>query len=1249
MWSGEGISIAWALAERVGAILVSMYGQTLSEAVCRARALLGRIETECFSDAELLDAVAELAWLIQLAADEEQEDAESSTRALLARLMDDQSGQVFSNLMADRLFRSKSSERVVSVAGHLLGELGVPRYLSPVERFELLVAQAAAQTIPRVVARAMLSKLRARTRTVILSAREPGLTELLSQRRHERIRLNLNWLGEAVLGEGEAERRLGEYENLLRRPDVQAVSVKVSTLTSQLHLLAWEPTLARLRPRLRRLYRIALEEEYRTDDGEALAKLVNLDMEAYRDLYVTTELFQSTLDEPEFHRLTAGIALQAYLPDSFALQRRLTAWAIQRVHQGGAPIRLRIVKGANLGAETVESSTRGWALPIYSSKHEVDANYKRMIEFGCRPEHLGAVNLGVATHNTFDMAYALALGAKRSVASLLSFELLEGMAEPLRRVMQRLSGDVLLYAPVVDDGNLESAIAYLIRRLEENTGEDNFLRHSFAMQPGDRAWAAQEQLFRNAAEASADVSEVPRRCQLRGGVECARSSAGFVNEPDTDFSISGNRRWIRVELAKLRRRPCFRVPMQIAGRLVYRGEVVAGFDPSRPGVVPYRYPLASEAELAVALRVASATEEAWGQRPVDERNSVLHAVAAELRKRRGRLIAAMVLDAGKRVEEADAEVSEAIDFAEYYAETAALLGGDPSVECSPKGLTVVTPPWNFPLAIPAGGVFAALVMGNPVILKPARETPWVAFELAKVCWRAGIPKRALQLVFAEEKAASCLITDRRVHVVVLTGGTSTAQLFQELRPDLELLAETGGKNAMIVSDLADRDLAIASAVQSAFAHSGQKCSATSVLVCVKEVYDSPEFKVALRDAAASLPVGSAWDEDSFVTPLIRPPGGVLADVLESLEPGESWLLEPRCHSDNPRLWSPGIKLGVRRGSVMQTSELFGPLLAVVRVENIEEAINVVNDTPYGLTSGIHSLDEREQLLWLSQVEAGNLYINRTTTGAIVGRQPFGGYKASSFGPGAKAGGPNYIAGFVWIRDSKFRELGVALWPPVLALLAYAEPFLSESNRQAASESLRSYTGSLEHHFGLNHELGTVTGQLNSFRYRAIDRVMLRASDDASGLDVVRACAARLICSDRVELSISPGAFLRMPWLQSLPTCELRIETEEDAAKRVESRSVCVGGGPESAAIERVRCIGTPEPLLVCRVQQHGAYCVRQQVLSGGRWELRHYLREQSICIDYHRYGSLSAKALLPLSGASGVQHEILVRELPKAV
>src|SRR5512143_469267 len=912
----------------------------------------------------------------------------------LARLMEDHRGKELTIALTDQAFRSRRPERIADQLHYLLERYGAPRFMEWWERIGLTVGALMGQYLPSLVVPPIVARLRHETESLILPGEDADLRRYLAERRAAGIRLNLNQLGEAILGEAEAARRLEAYLGLLARDDVEYISVKVSSVSSQIDLTAFRHTVEVVKDRLRALYRQAQRHHYRTPDGRVTPKFVNLDMEEYRDLDLTVAAFREVLDEDEFHALPAGIVLQAYLPESHRAQRALVAWALARRERGGAPIKLRIVKGANLAMERIEADGNGWPQAPYGVKGGVDANFKRMVEYGCRPEHARVVHLGIASHNLFDVAYGLLLRAEAGIERWVEFEMLEGMANHQYRVVQARAGGLLLYAPVVRAEDFHIAIAYLVRRLDENTAPDNFLRHVFGLEPGSPDWVLERDRFLAAFDRlDEDLSDAPRRTQDRAVAPAAAATglaAPFVNEPDTDWALPVNRDWIDRVREAWRERPPETVPLQIAGELVAGAGQTQGRDRSRPGRVAYRHALADRAQLGRALEAARAAQAAWAARPAAERHALIDGAAAMLARRRGDLIGAMIVDGAKTVAEADPEVSEAVDFARYYAR--ALGPGDAAdgARMEPLGVVVVAPPWNFPLSIPAGGVLAALAAGDTAILKPAPETVLTAWLLFRCLVDAGVPPGVVQFVpCPDDDVGRALITHPDVAAVILTGAADTARRFLDWRPDLALFAETSGKNAMIVTALSDRDQAVRDLVRSAFGHDGQKCSAASLAICEAEVYDDLAFRRQLRDAAESLAVGSAWDPPSRITPLTQSPGEALRRALTTLDPGEEWLLEPRAVVGEAPLWSPGIKLGVRRGSFFHLTECFGPVLGLMRAEDLDEAIALVNEVPFGLTSRIQSLDDREIARWQDRVEAGNLYINRHITGAIVARQPFG--------------------------------------------------------------------------------------------------------------------------------------------------------------------------------------------------------------------------------------------------------------------
>lgn len=1170
---------------------------------------------------EQIDRAVALARAWQERATELQTAPERRQQAELDRLLRAPEEKATLIQITDQAFRTKSPRRTVDQFTHILDVQGVPRFFSPVERALLKGFQTFGAWLPSVSAPLARAQLQHETANVVLPSETELLTKHLSSRQAAGVRMNVNFLGEALLGEDEARARLQRYFAALRLPELEVLSVKISTIYSQISPLAREATLHVLCDRLELLYREAARLRFTRRDGTVVPKFVYLDMEEYRDMSLTAEAFMRTLDRRGNEHLSAGLALQAYIPDSFATQQRINEWARARFAAGGAPVTIRLVKGANLEMERVEASIRGWPQAPYESKRETDANYVRMLREALRPENLAAVRVGVASHNLFDLALGAVLADAAGAVGRVQFEMLEGMANHQRRAIAEAERDLLLYAPACSKEEFVTAIGYLVRRLDENTGPDNFLRHAFRLQADGHEWKLLEGQFRASCDESLTVSSAPRRTQDRR-TETPRvivESDPFTNEPDTDFSLPHNGEWAQEIIARWGPRhggSATEIPLVIDGEELQASQaqadaVVLSHDPSRPGLVIARHRAATVAEIERALVCARRDADGWRSASPEHRSRVLAHVAAEFRAARGELIGAALANTGKTIAEADPEVSEAVDFIEFYRRSAGEFYRCDNAEASPVGVVAVVPPWNFPIAIPCGGIAAALAAGNTVILKPATPAVLVAWELCQCFWRAGVSRRTLQFVPCPGgELAERLVLSREVDSVILTGGTATALHLLRKRPDLRLSAETGGKNATIVTALSDREQAIKHVVHSAFSHGGQKCSATSLLLLEAELYDDRHFREKLIDAARSPRVGSAWELNTRIGPLIRPPRGELERALTTLEPGEEWALKPEQRdAANPHLWSPGIKYGVEPGSFTHCTELFGPVLGVIRFDHLEDAIALVNETGYGLTTGLQSLDDREQALWRERIRAGNLYINKPTVGAVVLRQPFGGEGKSAIGPALKAGGPNYVSQFLTFTPKQPREREITVSDEFRPLLKMCPELATAS---------ASYEHAWRHEFSREHDHFHLLGEDNLRRYLPIHGLRVRITAEDSRFEIYAPVAAARLAGCRCIVSSPPGVNVHQleqltePWGGAV---EFLNETDDDLA-------ALIRGGE----IERIR-FAAPDrvpPILRAAAAQSGLYLADRPVLPEGRLELIHYLREQSISFAWHRYGNLSA-------------------------
>ncbi|MBN9128955.1 MAG: bifunctional proline dehydrogenase/L-glutamate gamma-semialdehyde dehydrogenase [Paenarthrobacter ureafaciens] len=1096
----------------------------------------------------------------------------------LAGVLKDPNGLEFTVGFVDGVIRPED----LSVAGRKLAELApkVPTFLPWYMRGAVRVGGIMAPIMPQVVIPIARRVLREMVGHLIVDATDAKLGPAIAKIKQDGVHLNVNLLGEAVLGEHEAQRRLDGTLKLLAREDVDYVSIKESSTVAPHSPWAFDEAVDHVVEKLTPLYRLAA--------SFPKPKFINLDMEEYKDLSMTIAVFKRILDMPEFLNLEAGIVLQAYLPDALGAMQELQEWAAARRAKGGAPIKVRVVKGANLPMEQVEASLHDWPLATWGSKQDSDTSYKNVINYALTPEHIDAVRIGVAGHNLFDVAFAWLLAKQRGVTEGIEFEMLLGMATGQATAVRKDVGSLLLYTPVVHPGEFDVAIAYLIRRLEEGASQENFMSAVFELSDNEPLFEREKQRFLNSlANLSEDVPEPNRKQDRRLPAEPAPTE-GFRNTPDTDPALPANRAWGRDILA--------RIPGSTAGNAIVESTKVS-----------------DAVELERIIAAALEAGKAWGARPAVERAAILHRAGDILESRRAELLEVMASETGKTLDQGDPEVSEAIDFAHYYAERAKDLETVDGATFVPANLTVVTPPWNFPVAIPAGSTLAALASGSAVVIKPAKQARRSGSVMVDALWEAGVPRELLALVQLEERELGTqLVSHPSVNRVILTGGYETAELFRSFRQDLPLLAETSGKNAIIVTPSADLDLAAKDVVYSAFGHAGQKCSAASLVILVGSVAKSKRFHNQLIDAARSLTVGYPDNATTQMGPIIEPANGKLLNALTTLGEGETWAVKPERLDGTGRLWSPGIRSGVKRGSYFHLTEFFGPVLGVMTAETLEEAIAIQNEIEYGLTAGLHSLDSAEIGTWLETIQAGNLYVNRGITGAIVQRQPFGGWKKSAVGAGTKAGGPNYLIGLGnWVPAEAHAKRGTVLQGAAAEILAAAKSVdVTGEELRVLEQSLFSDADAWASEFGTRKDVSALTAERNVFRYRPIP-VTIRLSEGERIADLLRVVAAGAVAGS--ALKVSSAVVLPDAVVSVFANLNVSVRVEDDAAWL--ARAATFDGG-------RIRLIGGDFTALSAATGGRPDIAVYHGVVTqAGRIEMLPFLREQAVSITAHRFGT----------------------------
>jgi RHH-type proline utilization regulon transcriptional repressor/proline dehydrogenase/delta 1-pyrroline-5-carboxylate dehydrogenase len=834
----------------------------------------------------------------------------------------------------------------------------------------------------------------------------------------------LDLLGEAVTSDGEADAYAAAYTQLLHELPPQAatwqpdsliddgpdgplprvnVSLKLSALDSQFDALDPRGTTDRVLARLRPLWRAA----------RSAGAQVHIDMESHATKDLTVAIFKEIAMEKEFRDWPhCGIVVQCYLRSAPGDLDDLATWARTR----GVPIWIRLVKGAYWDYETIHARAAGWPVPVWQEKWQTDACFEQCTTFVI--EQAAWLRPAIGSHNLRSLAHAMAVAEQVGLdRRAVEMQMLYGMGDAEKAAVTKAGWRMRVYMPY---GQLVPGMAYLVRRLLENSSNDSFLRAGFVNHvPADR-------LFAPPRAARHEPQEVPMPAPAATAI-----SPPFTNEPLSDFAITANRERMQAAIDRFRGRvdagPPIVVPVVINGKRSEPADRFERRDPSHHRRLIATVSAASPDDAARAIDGAAATVPAWRGLGFARRAEILRQAAAIMRWRRFDLSALQVFEVGKSWREADADVAEAIDFCTYYADRADEMAdarrvdvpGEENVTLfAPRGVAIVIAPWNFPLAILAGMSAAALVTGNTVVLKPAEQSSLVGFSWHEILLEAGVPPAAVAFLPGRgEVVGPTLINHPETALVAFTGSRAVGLVINRQAAETpgrvikRVIAELGGKNAIIVDDDADLDEAVLGVVASAFGFQGQKCSACSRVIVLDRVHDT--FVQRLAAAVQSLRVGPADDPGARVGPLVDEEA---RDRVRSfIETGRQTAREVAAIDVGPLAdagWfvGPHVFADVDPASPLGQEEVFGPVLAVFRARDFEHAIALANDTPYALTAGVYSRSPAHLDRARAAIEAGNIYLNRGCTGALVCRQPFGGYKLS--GIGSKTGGPDYLHQFV---------------------------------------------------------------------------------------------------------------------------------------------------------------------------------------------------------------------------------------------
>jgi len=856
----------------------------------------------------------------------------------------------------------------------------------------------------------------------------------LEKMRKDKLTFTVDILGEAAVSETEAWSYQKRYIDLIEKLAAQAqswetidqidadhngaiskvnVSVKASSLYSQFDPIAPEASIKAVNEKLRPILRRARE----------LGVFINLDMESFYHKDLTLNMFKTLLNEPEFAEYdNVGIVIQAYLRESERDLKDLVAWARARNAHTKGRITVRLVKGAYWDYETVLAEQKGWPVPVFTNKKETDANYEKLTRILLENDRY--IKAAFGSHNIRSIAHALVLAEELGV-DRRSFEIqmLFGMAAPIKKTLSKMGFRVREYAPV---GELIPGMAYLVRRLLENTSNESFLRAKFSTN------LSTAELLKNPASLLRGDEKVSNDVDSTNAETQATSKKtpwfkAFKNEAPTDFNTESARKKMTDALSAVKKKSGKLFPIVIGKKEIKTDRELTSYNPAQLDHAVGRVPIATKTEADLAIETAHATFATWSKTQVSERAKIFDKVADIMAARKFELAAVEVFEVGKTWREAHGDIEEAIDFCRYYAlhakqiakpqQVSFVLGEDSFYEYKPRGVGVVIAPWNFPLAILTGMVAGAAVTGNTVIMKPAEQSPVIAAHLMEILKEAGLPAGVVSFVPGlGEEVGDYLVKHAQIDFVAFTGSkevglqiiANAGKTVRGQKAVKRVISEMGGKNAIIIDSDADLDEAVIGTIYSAFGFQGQKCSACSRVIVLEENYE--KFVTRLVEGARSLAVGLPENPSSAVGPVVDKQAFDKISSYIEIGKSEGKLAFQGTAPKDGYFIPPSIFTEISPMARLANEEIFGPVLAVIKAKDFEEALHIANSTEFALTGGVYSRSPNNIEKAKRELEVGNLYINRGITGALVGRHPFGGYKMS--GVGSKTGGPDYILQFM---------------------------------------------------------------------------------------------------------------------------------------------------------------------------------------------------------------------------------------------
>ena len=614
--------------------------------------ILSCIKNSSLSEEERKHTSIDLASVIMRAANISQQKKEKKQMNILKRSLQNLNTKAFIFDTIDTAYRSKNNKTTAKQFVKLINTYGIPDSFTFSNRLKMYGFVLFYKCFYKFIPFCKNSILKNYSHFIV-SGEKASLEKYLNKKKEKNLGVDISFINEEALGFNDVKKQMNIYMNYLSNPQIDYISIKVSCITSNIKVNSEESSIDEICLALRKIYKAALK-------APKNPKFVNIDMENYRYFASTIAAFQKVLEEKEFFCLYAGITLQSYLPNSYSMQIKLTKWAKKRIKNGGAPIKISLVKGAYLSLEEVIASIKGWPQAPFLDKISTDANYRRMIQYGISNENIKAVHIGICTHNVFDLAYGLVLRAENSAEKYVDFLMFDNRTMHIQSIIHRLAKDKLkISSPLYFKNKINNIVCFIQRRLEENLREENFLKYVLNLSPGNEVWENFETLFLKSFEKIPILSSSTRKSIVKQPVPITSGIYEiFENEPDTDFTLPSKRRWQKQIIKKYHDFKPEKIPLVIGGKEIYSEKTYKNTSPSSPSKILYSYSLASLKQIEIAIKTAKENEPKWANTSLSKRKEIIEKAATLYRAKRADFVGIMMLDSAKIIIDADSEISE---------------------------------------------------------------------------------------------------------------------------------------------------------------------------------------------------------------------------------------------------------------------------------------------------------------------------------------------------------------------------------------------------------------------------------------------------------------------------------------------------------------------------------------------------------------------------------------------------------------